>query len=70
MKETEFYQWWVPDRWSGKLYLSRYRMTVQEAQRRFPGCKPDLSSREVRMLPETPEEATIPSDAPYARGGR
>lgn len=69
MKEAEFFRWWVPSPWGGpKLHLTRYRMTVQEAQQRFPGCKADPTSREVRMLPETPEEATIPGDAPYARG--
>lgn len=32
MKETEFYRWWVPEAFTGKLHLSRYKMTAQGAQ--------------------------------------
>ena len=67
MKEVEFFRWYIPEFSSGKLYLSRYRMSVEQAQKRFPGCKPDPRTREVWSLPETPEESVIPADAPYAR---
>ena len=67
MKETEFYRWWVPDAWSGKLGLTRYKMTVADAQERFPGCKPDPQSREVRDLPETREELMRSATSPYRR---
>lgn len=57
MKPTEFFRWWVPDeRRAGKLRLTRYAMTREQAAEAFPGAEPNLATREVRELPETPEE--------------
>jgi hypothetical protein len=52
---TEFFRWWVLDERTGKRRLTRYAMTRADAARQFPGAEPDLSSREVRLLPEPGE---------------
>ena len=58
MKEVEFFNWQLPpDIWRKKGGKSSYKMTREEAARRYPGAEPILSSREVRPVPETEEEA-------------
>ena len=45
--------------------------TIGYPTRRTPAsssCEPGPGSREMRLLPEMPAEATIPSGAPYAFG--
>jgi hypothetical protein len=49
---TEYFLWYVPDERTGKLQLTKYKLTRADAERAFPGAVPDLSSREVRDLPE------------------
>ena len=66
MKQVEFYQWWVPDLLTGQMRLTPQKMSVQDAQQCYPGYKPEPTSREVRLLPETPDEATALADAPCA----
>jgi hypothetical protein len=57
VKPTEFFKWWVPDeRRPGKLRLTTYRMTREQAAERFPGAEPDLRTLEVRNLPEPGDE--------------
>jgi hypothetical protein len=57
VKPTEFFKWWVPDeRRPGKLRLTTYRMTREQAAERFPGSEPDLRTLEVRNLPEPGDE--------------
>jgi len=48
---TEFFLWYIPDERTGKLQLTKYKLTRADAERAFPGAVPDLSSREVRDLP-------------------
>jgi hypothetical protein len=71
MKLTEFFYWWLPpDAWSKKPRLSKWKMTRDEAEKRHPGATPDLSSREVRECPETPQElGRANAEAPYSRKG-
>lgn len=58
MKATEFFRWWVPDeRRPGRLRLTTYRMTREQAGERFPGAAPELASLEVRSCPENEQEA-------------
>jgi hypothetical protein len=53
VKPTEFFKFWVPnERRPGKLRLTTYRMTREQAEERFPGAEPDLRTLEVRNLPE------------------
>lgn len=50
--ETEFFQWVVPHGFKpGKTTKTRYKMTREDAQARFPGCTEVAGSREVRHLP-------------------
>lgn len=71
MKQVEFFFWWLPpDAWSKKPRRSSWKMTREEAAKRYPGAEPDLSSREVRECPETPQEiARVSAEAPYSRKG-
>src|SRR5262249_40644090 len=57
MKQVEFFRWWIPDdREPSKLRRTNYVMTRKQAAERFPGARPDEATREVRLLPETPDE--------------
>jgi hypothetical protein len=57
MKQTEFFTFILPpNAWSKRPYRSRWKMTREDAAKRYPGAEPDLLSREVRDCPETPEE--------------
>ena len=57
MKQVEFYRWWLPpDRMNKKPRLSSWKMSREEAEKRYPGATPDERTREVRDCPETPEE--------------
>lgn len=56
MKEVEVFKFWTKAPWEKRLTLTRYTMTREEAAKRFPGCTPDLSSREVRTVCSTDAE--------------
>jgi hypothetical protein len=49
---TEYFLWYIPDERTGELQLTKYKLTRADAERAFPGAVPDLSSREVRDVPE------------------
>ena len=55
MKPVECFRWWIVDG-AGKLRLTVYRMTREEAVHRFPGSQPDLASRQLRDLGEPLED--------------
>lgn len=61
MKPEVLYRYWVMDPIKKKPRLTRYVLTPEEAAKRYPGAKPDLASKEVRMVPETEEEMHPPS---------
>ena len=50
---TEYFLWYIPDERTGKLQLTKYKLTRADAQRAFPGAEPDLQTCEARDLPET-----------------
>jgi hypothetical protein len=52
---TEFFRWWITDERTGKRRRTTYKLTRANAERQFPGCEPDLQSREVRDCPEPGE---------------
>lgn len=56
MKEVEYFNWMLPpDAWKKKPHPSTWKMTREDAAARGL-TEPVLSSREVRMKGETPEE--------------
>lgn len=56
MKQVEYFFWFLPNaNPRGKPYLSRWKMSEEEAKARG-ATRPDPGSREVREVPETPEE--------------
>lgn len=58
MKSVEFFTFMLPpDAWRKRPSPSKWKMTVEDAAKNHPGATPILSSREVRSVPETPEEA-------------
>jgi hypothetical protein len=59
MRPVEFFRFYVVPLGGKKPSLTSYRMTLADAQARFPGCKPEPSSREVRMLPEPGEKVKM-----------
>jgi hypothetical protein len=58
---TEFFRWWITDERTGKRRRTTYKLTRADAERQFPGAEPDLSSREVRDLPNELHGNTRPS---------
>ena len=67
MKEVEYFAFMLPPSiWCKKPHPSTYKMTIDEAAKRFPGAEPILSSREVRMG----EVGVNRADAPYQRRAR
>ena len=56
MKSTEFFLWLITDERTGKRRRTRHRMTREYALAEYPGAEPDPSTREIRDLPESPEE--------------
>jgi hypothetical protein len=57
MKDVEYFTFIVPpDIWRKKASPYPHKMSMEDAERRFPGATPILSSREVRRLPATEAE--------------
>ena len=59
MNQVEFFKWWLPPplgKPRAKPYLSRWEMDADEAARRG-AIRPEPSTRVVRQMAETPEEA-------------
>jgi len=46
----------APEREGEQPYRTRWRMTLEYARRNYPGCVLIESSRELRLIPDTPEE--------------
>lgn len=66
--QVEFYNWLLPpDAWNKKPRLSRWKMSRQEAEKRYPGAEPDLSTREVRDCPEPGEGGPFQAGRPYGQ---
>jgi hypothetical protein len=56
-KEVEYFEFMMPPSiWRKKPHPSGWKMTREDAARRYPGAEPILSTREVRRLPETDAE--------------
>lgn len=64
MREVEYWRWWVVSETSGKRVKSRHAMTEAVARALDPAAEPVPGTRELRLVPETPEEAE------QARSGR
>lgn len=57
MKEVEQFTFMLPpDIWRKKGGPSRWKMTIEDAARRYPGATPILSTREILRMPETEAE--------------
>jgi hypothetical protein len=56
MKPTQSFRCRVPGpRRPGKFHRTRCTLSRQQTAQAFPGAQPDLASREMRNLPQTPE---------------
>ena len=56
MKKVEAFRWKFYDAMLRTERLSSLHLTREEAAQRFPGAVPDLSTREVRYMPEGPDD--------------
>lgn len=57
MKEVEYFTFMLPpDIWRKKGGPSSYKMTMNQAAKRYPGATPIISTREVVQEPETEQE--------------
>jgi hypothetical protein len=66
MRQVEFWRWAYTDPETGARKRTTYRMSREDAEQRFPGAEPIEGTREVRNLPDGPEEW---DSAGAARGG-
>jgi hypothetical protein len=67
MPQVEFFRWLLPpDKWNKRPHLSRWKMSREEAEKRYPGATPDLMSREVGELPEPGEYVPTLEGRPWA----
>ena len=64
MRRVEFWRWMVPGI-KGKLHATRYEMTEEMAQKRYPGCQRVPGTCVTRDLPETPEEVARSSTSSF-----
>lgn len=55
---TEFFNWYITDERSGERRLTTYKLSRANASKAFPGAEPDLTTREVRNLPDAGESPT------------
>ena len=56
MREVLFYRWRVPDaRRPGKFTTTDHRLTIEEAERLYPGAVP-VGEPELRLVPDGPDE--------------
>jgi hypothetical protein len=56
MSEIEVFRWWVTSRAGQREYLTRYLLDEATAQRTYLTARPELSTRQVRQVPDTEEE--------------
>ena len=52
MKKEEAFRWKLYDGMIRGTRLTSLHLTREEAAQRFPGAEPDLTTREVRYVPE------------------
>ena len=56
MHPEEFFTWWLPpEQLGGRWHLSRWKMTREQA-RAHPGAERDDGSKEIRWIPDSPDE--------------
>jgi hypothetical protein len=55
---TEFFNWYITDERTGERRLTTYKLSRANASKAFPGAEPDLTTREVRNLPDAGESPT------------
>lgn len=63
-------RWRIVYRVTGKLRLTRHRMTEADAMRRHPGAIKDETSLEWRDIAETPEEIAERDTSPHSKFAR
>ena len=69
MHPEEFFNWWLPpDRPTGRWHKSGWKMTRKQA-RAYPGAERDDSTKEIRWLPDGPDEFDHAS-GPHKRQAR
>jgi hypothetical protein len=69
MHPEEFFNWWLPpDRPTGRWHKSGWKMTREQA-RAYPDAERDDSTKEIRWLPDGPDEFDH-SGGPYNRKPR
>jgi len=56
MKRVEVFRWKFYDAMIRETRLTSLHHPQEEAERRFPGSIPDLTTREIRYVPEHPDE--------------
>jgi hypothetical protein len=56
MREEEVFRWWVTSRAGQREYLTRYLLDEATARKTYLTARPELSTRQVRQVPDTEEE--------------
>jgi hypothetical protein len=56
MRTVPYYRFWVTAPGRPRPYLTSFPMSEEDAAVRYPGARPEPTTREVRELPETEDE--------------
>lgn len=56
MRLVEHFRWWVKAPGRKREHLTSFPMSAEEAQRIYPGARPEPSTLTVQELPETEAE--------------
>lgn len=54
-RQVEFFRFWVKDEVTGKERRTSFAMDRPTAEERYPGCRPDERTRELRTIYEPGE---------------
>ena len=70
MREVEYFRWWVRAPGRKRAHLTDFLMDAATASARYPGARPDPTSRTIRRIP-LPDDETAPhsSGQPAGLGG-
>ena len=56
MKQVELFRWWVRAPGRKRAHLTDFLMDAATANAKYPGARPDPTSRTVRAVPESDAE--------------
>jgi hypothetical protein len=56
MRDVDVFRWWVTSRAGQREYMTRYLLDESTARKTYLTARPELSTQQVRQVPDTEEE--------------